>query len=201
MSIIDILRLAVNVNYYYNRMNQKSELYYIDKKWYDNWIDYVNMDYIKLILDNYYNSEYKEYLNIKQFIEMIRDEYTPKTYNTIIPKGPINKEIKYIPKEKMFKNKKVIDETFYIKIPKECWELLKKHYGYENEMKVHNDIKFIVIIFNKNKNELELKYYYPDNNEDIMVSLIEITSQLFQGLNFSLYYIDISENEFEEKKD
>ena len=120
MSQIDILRLAVNVNYYYNRMNQKSELYYIDKKWYDNWIDYVNMDYIKLILDNYYNSEYKEYLNIKQFIEMIRDEYTPKTYNTIIPKGPINKEIKYIPKEKMFKNKKVIDETFYIKIPKEC---------------------------------------------------------------------------------
>ena len=201
MSQIDILKLAVNFKYYYNRMNQKSKLYYIDKKWYDNWIDYVNMDYIKLILDNYYNSEYKEYLNIKQFIEMIRDEYTPKTYNTIIPKGPINKEIKYIPKEKMFKNKKVIDETFYIKIPKECWKLLKNYYGYENELKVHNDIKFNVIIFNKNKNELELKYYYPDNNEDIMVSLIEITCQLFQGLNFSLYYIDISENEFEEKKD
>ena len=50
MSQIDILKLAVDYNYYYNRKNQKSELYYIDKEWYEYWIDYVNMDFIKIFL-------------------------------------------------------------------------------------------------------------------------------------------------------
>ena len=118
---------------------------------------------------------------------MIRDEYTPKTYNTIFPKGPINKEIKYIPKEKMFKYKKVIDESFYKKINKCSWNLLKKDYGYVNEMKVNNEKKFYVLIFEENKNEFELKYYFPDNNEDILISLIEISSQLYEGKSFSLY--------------
>jgi len=201
MSEFDLLKLAVNVSYYNNRMKDYKEFYYIDKKWYEDWEDYVNMEFIKIYLNELYNSTNQGDLNLKQFIEIIRDEYSPKKYNVIIPKGPINKEIKYIPKEKMLKYKKVIDESFYIKINKISWNLLIKYYGYENEMKVHKDKKFYVLIFNENKNELELKYYFPDNNEDIMVSLIEIISQLYEGLNFDIYYIDLSKEEVKEKKD
>ena len=130
MSEFDLLKLAVNVYYFNNRMKDYKEFYYIDKKWYEDWEDYVNMDFIIIFMDDYYNSSNNKDLNLKQFIEIIKDEYSPKKYNAIIPKGPINKEIKYIPKEKMLNYKKVIDESFYIKINNKSWNLLKKYYGY-----------------------------------------------------------------------
>ena len=91
-------------------MKDNKEFYYIDKKWYEDWEDYANMEFIKIYLNEYYNSTTKEALNLNQFIEKIRNQYSPKKYNIIIPKGPINKEIKYISKEKILKYKNIIDE-------------------------------------------------------------------------------------------
>jgi hypothetical protein len=100
------------------RNKDDKSLYYIDKEWYNNWCKYSNLEYVQQFIESYFYV-YKQEFN--DMIKQLEKEYFPKT-NYSEPKGPFNREIKFISKDKilneneefteLYKNNIPIDESF-----------------------------------------------------------------------------------------
>ena len=194
--------LVVEISLSISNKDYKS-LYYIDKEWYNNWCKYSNLEYVQQIILSYFYDK-QQIIKFKDMIEQFEKYYFPKKEYPE-PKGPFNKEIKFISKDKIFndneefnelyKNNIPIDESFYEKISDETFELLKKVYHCKNIIKINERI--CVLIYDKKKKNCEVKYYFPiQNDKEIAFKIIMKASSLSE--KYDICYFNKSQKEIKE---